>query len=60
MSTRLFPNHYQTIANRKNTITSQRTAIDTIKEIVQGTTIRTMQVGELERSLERIQEALGE
>jgi chromosome segregation ATPase len=49
----------QTNTSRENTIASQQTTINTIRDLVQGANIRTMQVGELERSLEMIKETLG-
>jgi chromosome segregation ATPase len=42
------------------TNTTQKRTIDSIQEVIQGRNLRDMSVGELERSLERIQEALGQ
>jgi chromosome segregation ATPase len=53
----------QSLETRNNTLTQTNTAqkrtIDTIQELTRGN-IRDMPVGELERSLERIQEALNQ
>jgi chromosome segregation ATPase len=52
----------QSLESRNRTLaqtnTVQQNTIGTIRELVQGRNIRDMAVGELERSLERIQEAL--